>query len=152
MSSTKRAYCSGLMVRTSSSASCATTSSASLRASSPLATNDSDSGPQISKGTSLSGDAKEKAEAGYFDLIRDHVAEYWALPEWLRRQKLTAQIQIRIDPAGRILSSKFLKSSGNPQFDEAILGTLKDSEPLPRPPKELISSLADDGVVFGFPL
>ncbi|MBS1963837.1 MAG: TonB family protein [Bdellovibrionales bacterium] len=109
-------------------------------------------GNQVSKGTALSGDAKEKAEAGYYDVIRDHVAEYWALPEWLRRQKLTAQIQIRIDPAGRILSSKFVKTSGNPQFDEAILGTLKDAEPLPRPPKELTSSLADDGIVFGFPL
>lgn len=109
-------------------------------------------GNQVSAGTSLSGDAREKSEAGYFDLIRDSLIEHWALPPWLARQKLSAQIQIRIDPAGRVLSSKFIKNSGNETFDAAILGTLRDSQPLPRPPKELLNSLSDDGIVVGFPL
>jgi len=109
-------------------------------------------GNQVSKGTSLSGDAKEQAQAGYYDLLRDSLAEYWSLPVWLQRQKLVAQVQLRVDPAGRVLSTKFLKPSGNDQFDQAILATIKDAQPLPRPPKELLSSLADDGVVVGFPL
>lgn len=109
-------------------------------------------GNSVSKGTSLSGDAREKAQVGYYDQIRETLVEYWALPSWLSREKLSAQIQIRIDPAGRILSSKFIKSSGNAAFDEAIKSTLRDAQPLPRPPKELLSSLADDGVIVGFPL
>lgn len=109
-------------------------------------------GNQVSAGTSLSGNARENAQAGYYDLARDSLVEFWTLPPWLARQKLSAQVQIRIDPAGRVLSSKFVKSSGNPTFDAAILNTIRDAQPFPRPPKELLSSLADDGIVFGFPL
>ncbi len=109
-------------------------------------------GNQISKGTSLSGDARESMQSGYFDLIRDSLVEFWSLPPWLKREKLAAVVVIRIDPAGNILSSKFTKSSGNPQFDEAILATLRDAQPLPRPPKELVDSLADNGLTVGFPL
>ena len=109
-------------------------------------------GNQISKGTSLSGNAREKAQSGYYDLIREALVEYWSLPTWLSREKLSAQVQMRIDPAGRVLSVKFLKNSGNPAFDEAIKGTIRDAQPLPRPPKELVDSLSDDGVIVGFPL
>jgi TonB family protein len=109
-------------------------------------------GNQVSKGTSLSGDAREKAQAGYYDQIRESLVEYWALPAWLTREKLSAQVQMRIDPSGRVLSTKFVKPSGNAAFDAAILATIKDSQPLPRPPKELLSSLSDDGVIVGFPL
>ena len=47
-------------------------------------------GNQVSKGTSLSGDAKEQAQAGYYDLLRDSLAEYWSLPVWLQRQSSSA--------------------------------------------------------------
>lgn len=109
-------------------------------------------GNQVSKGSSLSGDARESAQSGYYDLVRETLVEFWALPAWLIRKNLAAQVVIRIDPAGSILSSKFLKTSGNPQFDEAILATLRDAQPLPRPPKELLQSMADDGIIVGFPL
>lgn len=109
-------------------------------------------GNQISAGSSLSGDARESNQSGYYDLVREALMEFWALPAWLGRQKLAAQVVIRIDPAGTILSSKFLKTSGNPQFDEAILATIRDAQPLPRPPKDLLNSLADNGITVGFPL
>jgi colicin import membrane protein len=109
-------------------------------------------GNQVSKGTSLSGAARENAQAGYYDQIREGLAQFWTLPPWLQRQKLSAMVQIRIDPAGRVLSTKFIRPSGNAQFDEAILSTIRESQPLPRPPKELSDSLASDGVIVGFPL
>lgn len=109
-------------------------------------------GNQVSQGTSLSGDAREKAQSGYYDLIREALVEFWALPSWLAREKLSAQVQMRIDPAGRVLALKFLKPSGNSAFDDAIRGTIRDAQPLPRPPRELTTSLSDDGVVVGFPL
>lgn len=109
-------------------------------------------GNQVSAGSSLSGDARESTQSGYYDLVRESLTEFWALPAWLSRQKLAAQVVIRIDAAGTILSSKFLKTSGNPQFDEAILATLRDAQPLPRPPRDLLDSLADNGITVGFPL
>ncbi|MBC7385468.1 MAG: TonB family protein [Cryobacterium sp.] len=109
-------------------------------------------GNQASKGSSLSGDAKESAQSGYYDLVREGLVEFWTLPPWLGRQKLSAQVLIRIDPSGRVLETKFVKKSGNLQFDDAILATIRDSQPLPRPPKELRESLVSGGVVVGFPL
>ena len=46
--------------------------------------------------------------------------ENWALPIWLERQKLSAQVQIWIDASGRLLRFAFVKTSGNAQFDEAV--------------------------------
>jgi colicin import membrane protein len=109
-------------------------------------------GNQVSKGTSLSGDARESAEAGYYDLVRERLIEFWSLPPWLSRQKLAAQVLITVDGAGNILSVKFVKTSGNPQFDEAIRATLRDSQPLPKPPAKIASTVSSEGIVVGFPL
>ncbi len=109
-------------------------------------------GNQISKGTSLSGDAREAAEASYFDLLRDKLQENWALPVWIARQKLSAQIQIYIDGRGRLRNLRFIKVSGNPQFDEAVKNTVSGSQPYPIPPHELAESLMIDGILVGFPL
>ena len=109
-------------------------------------------GNQVSQGASLSGDAKENAQAGYYDLVRESLVEVWALPPWLGRQKLSAQVLLKVDPTGRVLSTKFVKNSGNAQFDEAILATIRGAQPLPRPPKELQEILSNNGVIVGFPL
>ncbi len=109
-------------------------------------------GNQVSKGTSLSGDAREAAEASYFDLLRDKLQENWSLPVWIARQNLSAQIQIYIDGRGRLRNLRFIKVSGNPQFDEAVKRTVSDSQPYPVPPHELAEGLMIDGILVGFPL
>ncbi len=110
-------------------------------------------GNQISKGSSLSGDAREQAQAGYYDLVREALIQFWALPPYLARQEeLGAQILIRIDQAGTVIDSNFIKRSGNDQFDDAISNTIRDAQPLPRPPKEVVDAVSSRGVVVGFPL
>ncbi len=109
-------------------------------------------GNQISKGTSLSGDAKEAAEASYYDHLRDRLQENWALPVWLARQDLQAQVQIFVDGRGRLREFRFVKTSGNTQFDSAIKKALEESQPFPIPPQEIAGSVLSDGVLVGFPL
>ena len=109
-------------------------------------------GNKLSKGTSLSGDAKEAAEASYYDTLRSKLQENWELPVWIARQNLDAQVRVYIDPYGRVRSYRFMKASGNDQFDSAIKKTLEDSQPFPKPPDELASSLLVDGILVGFPL
>ncbi len=109
-------------------------------------------GNKISKGTSLSGDAVEASEASYFDLVRDRLQNYWELPVWLQRQKLTAQVQVFIDSRGRLRNFRFTKSSGNEKFDEEVRRTLTQSQPFPVPPEAIASSLLVDGISVGFPL
>lgn len=109
-------------------------------------------GNQLSRGTSLSGDAREAAEASYYDLIRDRLQDNWALPVWVARQNLSAQVQIFLDGRGNLRGFQFVKVSGNPQFDEAVKRTISQSQPFPVPPKELEQSLRMDGILVGFPL
>ncbi len=109
-------------------------------------------GNKISKGTSTSSDARESDEPNYIDAVRDRLRDNWALPIWLTRQNLSAQVRIFIDSRGLIRSYRFVKASGNIQFDDAIRTTLTESQPLPTPPEKVAPTLLSDGVVLGFPL
>ena len=106
----------------------------------------------ISRGSSLSGDAKEGDQNGYYDVLRERLQENWALPIWIARQKYTAQVQVFIDARGRLRNFRFVKLSGNAQFDDAVKRTLAESQPFPFPPPDLVSQFATDGILVGFPL
>jgi TolA protein len=105
-------------------------------------------GNKISKGSSTAEDAKESDDANYYDSVRSRLQENWALPVWLSRQNLSAQIEIVIDSHGRVREFRFKKSSGNTQFDDAVKKTLAESQPFPTPPSELLMN----GILVGFPL
>jgi TonB family protein len=109
-------------------------------------------GNKISKGTSLSADAKEALVASYYDTLRDRLNYNFGLPVWLSRQELSAQVQIFIDNRGGLRGYRFTKSSGNPQFDALVKKAVESSQPFPAPPGGLTSSLLADGISVGFPL
>ena len=106
----------------------------------------------ISKGTSLSGAARESAEASYYDEVRERIQSQWVLNAWLARQKLSARVQIFVDARGRIRSFRFTEPSGNAAFDEAVRSALGRSQPLPAPPPEFAAGVLADGISVGFPL
>jgi TonB family protein len=105
-------------------------------------------GNKLSKGNSLDGNAKESDTANYYDSVREKLQENWALPIWLSRQSLSAQIQITIDANGRVRDFRFVKQSGNVQFDDAVKRTLAQSQPFPSPPEDQLMN----GILIGFPL
>lgn len=109
-------------------------------------------GNAISRGTSLTGEAREAAVATYYDALRDRLQENWALPVWLTRQNFSARVHLLIDARGSIKSFRFVKPSGSEKFDEAVKKTLNDSQPFPIPPEGIASSLLSDGILVGFPL
>lgn len=109
-------------------------------------------GNAISRGTSLDGDARESDEANYIDSLRALFKDNWELPVWLARQNLSARVEIRINGKGQLQGFKFVKNSGNAQFDELVKRTLTESQPYPIPPKELQNQLRFDGILVGFPL
>ncbi len=109
-------------------------------------------GNRVSPGTSTADDAREAGESSYLDLLRDHLADNWALPVWLSRQQLSAQVRLYIDGRGKISSFRFVKASGNTQFDDQVQRTLKSSEPYPVPPGHVAASLLRNGVLVRFPL
>lgn len=109
-------------------------------------------GNQISKGASVSGEARESAEANYLDSLRERLQENWELPVWISRQNLSAKAQIQIDSRGRLRGFQMIQSSGNAQFDEAVKRAVSESQPYPFPPAEIAGSLLTGGVLVGFPL
>ena len=109
-------------------------------------------GNQISHGSSHSEDAQESLDQSYYDLLKDRLQGHWSLPPWISRQKLSAQVEIRIDPHGHLSQIQFVKPSGNSQFDEAVRKTIQMSQPFPLPPEEVQMSVQKNGILIGFPL
>lgn len=109
-------------------------------------------GNRISKGNSLAGDAKESDQSNYYDSVLQRLQENWSLPVWLSRQRFSAQVQVYIDAHGRLHGFRFIRLSGNPQFDDAVKRAIQESSPFPVPPSELSGNVLVNGIVFGFPL
>jgi len=109
-------------------------------------------GNKLSAGASTSGDAKETADPRYEDTVLQAIRQNWTLPIWLSRQNLSALIQIKIESSGRVASKSFQRSSGNKQFDNAVLQAIDDSQPFDAPPEKDRSRILDNGILLGFPL
>lgn len=109
-------------------------------------------GNKVSAGSSLASDAKESDEENYLDVLRDRLQENWALPIWIARQKLSAQVQVFLDSRGRLQNFRMVRPSGNPQFDDAVRRSIQKSQPFPPPPQSIATSISGVGVLIGFPL
>ena len=109
-------------------------------------------GNKISKGSSLTGDARETDQASYFDSIRSRLQNNWELPLWISRQNYSARVQLFIDRRGRVTTIRFIKPSGNAQFDDAVRKAITQSDPFAPPPAEIAGKIVSDGIQVGFPL
>lgn len=109
-------------------------------------------GNKLSKGSSLSNDARESDQASYFDSVRDKLQANWALPVWLQRQGYSAKVTLFIDSEGRLRNIVFDQPSGNQQFDDAVRQTIQQSQPFDPPPSDLAPGALNNGIPFAFPL
>lgn len=103
----------------------------------------------LAPGTELFGIDKIQHENYAAELDR-HVKQFWSLPEWLNRKGYKGQLVVRIDERGQIISREMLKSSGNQQFDESVIATIDQSNPLPAPPEKLTAKVRSEGILIGF--
>lgn len=109
-------------------------------------------GNVVMKGSSAKGVATNSVETTYFDVVLDKIRTEWELPQWLKDRGLSAKVLIQIDRRGMITHTRFIKSSGNEQFDAAVKRTLQASVPFPAPPVSILPNVSQDGIVFGFPI
>lgn len=107
-------------------------------------------GNVLSAGTSLTGLSKLQHDTYVADLDT-HIKKNWTLPEWLSKKDYKAQVLLKIDDRGNILSRQIARSSGNPSYDEEVLATIDRSAPFPPPPEKFISIVMTDGILIGFP-
>jgi colicin import membrane protein len=80
----------------------------------------------------------------YYTEVWNAIRRQWALPEFLKSQKLEAVLVVVVRRDGKILSLQFEKKSGQALFDESVERAVRKADPLPpfpeiySPPKEEI--------------
>jgi colicin import membrane protein len=84
------------------------------------------------------GGSSNIIESQYQATIFSSLHEHWALPEiksW--DPDLTAVVVINIAPNGRIISHRFEKKSGDRLFDQFVVRTIQEADPLPAIPSAM---------------
>lgn len=104
-------------------------------------------GNRLSKGDSLSGGAATDTNA-FISQMRGKLQDNWNLPVWLSTKNLSARVQVFLDASGFVRSLLVEKSSGNAQFDDYCVKTIRMAQPFGAPPDELVGT----GIILGFPL
>lgn len=107
-------------------------------------------GNVLSVGTALKGLNKLEFDQ-YIGSLDVHVKNNWALPEWMLTQGLKAEVLLKIDKSGQIIERKFIKKSGNTEFDDRVMAALEKSNPFPAPPEKFIDLVGIQGITFAFP-
>lgn len=104
----------------------------------------------VSAGSALTG--LDKIEAvQYIQLLDSRIKESWTLPQWLLNKNLKAQVQVKFNTLGQILSTKLLLSSGNSTYDNYCLQAINNAAPFPKAPNKFSEKFSVDGIIVGFP-
>ncbi len=95
--------------------------------------------------------------ATYGHRIKRLFLERWVVPTLLSEatlKKLSAKINIRVDIDMAITSTKFLRKSGNPMFDDSVQTAIdrvqKEVRNLPPPPEAIASNIFGGGINLKF--
>lgn len=104
----------------------------------------------IAAGSALAGLDKLQAN-NYLEVIDQSIKQFWALPQWLISKPLKAQLLVKFNVQGQILSLKIISSSGNSSYDQYCIQAIEKAAPFPAVPEKLTEKFAIDGVVIGFP-
>lgn len=71
----------------------------------------------------------------YMSLIEADIYKHWIKPP--RADKgLVCELQVRLSPAGDVISIELSKGSGDNEYDRSVITAVKKASPLPLPPAE----------------
>jgi outer membrane biosynthesis protein TonB len=104
-------------------------------------------GNALSKGNSVTGEQAADTNM-YIGKLQGRLRDNWNLPVWLTKQDLNAKVVIFLDRGGYVSHTVLAKSSGNQQFDDYCLKTIRMAQPFGPPPSDIL----DGGITLGFPL
>ena len=111
-------------------------------------------GNRLSKGSALVGDYTDEQAtefSAYVQNIPGVIQPHWKLPTHLMNQNLRCRIKIYLSPAGNLLRTQMMESSGNPDFDEKADWSIRQAK-FPKPSEEVGKRLTNSGIILGFPL
>lgn len=104
----------------------------------------------IAAGSNLSGLDRIHANT-YLQQVDQIIKQFWALPQWLMNKPFKAQVLVKFNMQGQILSTQVISPSGNNSYDQYCLKAIQDAAPFPKVPDKLTEKFSVDGVVIGFP-
>ncbi len=76
--------------------------------------------------------------------------------EWIRAntgveaEVLRTRVSVRIDAGGKVVSTSFVKKSGNASFDLSTIRAVERASPLPTPPEAIKTEALSEGFVIDF--
>ena len=94
------------------------------------------------------GESARRVRATWTKELVAHLDKHKRYPA--ERQQKTAEIVVNfeLDRTGHVISTSIVKGSGDSAFDEAALGMVRRSDPVPQPPP----LVADEGLNFTLPV
>ncbi|MFN0061963.1 MAG: energy transducer TonB [Myxococcaceae bacterium] len=99
------------------------------------------------------GDSAVAEGERYFGLLRAQVHRHYDISQTLsesERLALRAQVALRIDKNGTVVSAKLVRPSGNDLFDSAVLAAIDRASPFSPPPDGLRDAMRGSGVILEF--
>lgn len=112
-------------------------------------------GNKISKGSLVYGDGNGESETLFQEYalgLPDWVGPHWKLPRYLDELDLKCRIRIFIAGNGDLIKTELYESSGNDEFDQRAMKSIKLATPFQVPSKEIASLALTKGIILGFPL
>lgn len=103
----------------------------------------------LSPGTELKGINQLQADQ-YRGAVQRHMKSHWEIPHYIRKNNLVTEVLVKFDSNGLILSKEILNSSGNADYDEAVMAAIEKSSPVPAPPGKFTAIASIEGFIFVF--
>jgi len=69
----------------------------------------------------------------YALIVGSAIKKHWRYPSFAGEANLVVSVEISLDADGKILSSKIIESSNNPEFDSSALRAIKETENVEKP-------------------
>ncbi len=107
-------------------------------------------GNVLSAGDSLTGLNALDYES-YFTTLKEKIQKNFIIPQWLAEAQLRAQVLVKIDERGYVISRQLVESSGQEVFDQKVLEAIDHSSPFSPPPERLVQIMSIQGLTFNFP-
>lgn len=112
-------------------------------------------GNKLSEGSSYTGTSSAQAQGAFDEYVlsvMEEVRKFWKLPAYLANLELSCHVQIFINAQGKLLDYKIIKSSGNKEYDDKAIGSIRSVKKFPRPDKEITNRLVAGEIVLAFPI
>lgn len=90
------------------------------------------SGNKLSKGTAITGKQGEEKDM-YSALVSQKAKEKFTIFPWMKKKKLSADLELKLYPNGHIRSKRIVKPSSDPNYDSVVLQAVGLAEPFPSP-------------------